>query len=110
MAAEGYDNRLKGEIRAGKEAQAETMLGAKSPSQAATVGEDMPYRVVAGVRGHSFQELLLNLHLYTARGWPYRGGAERLEKAPLDEPTIHGAGYLCGRPQRALQATSENSG
>ncbi len=62
-----------------------------------------------GVRGHSFQELLLKLHLYTACGWPYRGGAERRLTGRTTSSSIHQGGYLCGRPQRALQATSENS-
>jgi hypothetical protein len=46
VAAEGYDNRLKGEIRAGREAAADAMLKAKgSPSLSDNDGEQMPYRV-----------------------------------------------------------------
>ncbi len=41
----GYDNKLKGEIRAGREAAAEAMQAAKSRSSTAAVDERMPYRV-----------------------------------------------------------------
>jgi hypothetical protein len=46
VAAEGYDNKLRAEIRAGREAAAEAMLAAKASRSTPGVDRDaMPYRV-----------------------------------------------------------------